>query len=102
MAIVAREPLESIVTIATINNKKTNYITMKLLKSIGAAVLLACLTTNVQAQDYTKYYQNLPVALQQVKAPAIPDNTITLTEVGGVGDGVTLNTEAFKKGISSV
>ena len=67
----------------------TNYITMKLLKSIGAAVLLACLTTNVQAQDYTKYYQNLPVALQQVKAPAIPDNTITLTEEGGVGNGVT-------------
>ena len=75
---------------------------MKLLKSIGAAVLLACLTTNVQAQDYTKYYQNLPVALQQVKAPAIPDNTITLTEVGGVGDGVTLNTEAFKNGISKL
>ena len=75
---------------------------MKLLKTIGTALLLACLTTNVQAQDYTKYYQNLPVELQQVKTPVIPDNSVSLTEVGGVGDGMTLNTEAFKKGISKL
>lgn len=75
---------------------------MKLLKTIGTALLLACLTTNVQAQDYTKYYQNLPIELQQVKTPVIPDNSISLTEVGGIGDGMTLNTEAFKKGISKL
>lgn len=75
---------------------------MKLLKIICAAMLLTCLAIGAQAQDYTKYYQNLPVELKQVKAPVIPDNTVTLTDVGGVGDGVTLCTEAFQKGISQL
>ena len=75
---------------------------MKLIKFLGAALLLTSLTTTAQAQDYTTYYQNLPVALQQVTAPVIPANSITLTEVGGVGDGVALNTEAFQKGISKL
>lgn len=75
---------------------------MKLIKFLGAALLLTSLTTTAQAQDYTTYYQNLPVALQQVTAPVIPANSITLTEVGGVGDGVALNTEAFQKGISQL
>jgi polygalacturonase len=75
---------------------------MKLLRTICAALLLTCLATGAQAQDYTKYYQNLPVELKQVKAPVIPDNTVTLTDVGGVGDGVTLCTEAFQKGISQL
>ena len=75
---------------------------MKLLRTICAALLLTCLAIGAQAQDYTKYYQNLPVELKQVKAPVIPDNTVTLTDVGGVGDGVTLCTEAFQKGISQL
>ena len=65
-------------------------------------MLLNCLTATAQAQDYTKYYQNLPVTLKQVTAPVIPANSIMLTDVGGVGDGLTLNTEAFRKGISQL
>lgn len=65
-------------------------------------MLLTCLTMNAEAQDYTKYYQNMPVELKKVTAPVIPDNTVKLTEVGGMGDGVTLNTDAFKKGISKL
>lgn len=65
-------------------------------------MLLTCVTATAQAQDYTKYYQNLPVTLQQVTAPVIPANSVILTDVGGVGDGVTLNTEAFQKGISQL
>ena len=75
---------------------------MKLLKTIWAAMLLTCVTATALAQDYTKYYQNLPVTLQQVTAPVIPANSVILTDVGGVGDGVTLNTEAFQKGISQL
>lgn len=75
---------------------------MKLLKTICAALMLFSLPAVVQAQDYTKYYQNLPVQLKQVAIPDIPANTVTLTEVGGVGDGVTLCTEAFQKGISKL
>ena len=72
----------------------------KLLKSVAA--LLMMLPAATQAQDYSKYYENLPVQMEQVKAPVIPANQVSLTEVGGVGDGVTLNTEAFRKGISKL
>ena len=55
-----------------------------------------------KAEGYTKYYQDMPVELRQVTAVAIPENTVTLTDFGGVGDGVTLNTEAFRKAISAL
>lgn len=54
------------------------------------------------AQDYSKYYQNLPVKVAQVSRPVIPANEVSITEVGAVGDGITLNTEAFAKGISKL
>ena len=84
------------------DNNKTTITKMKLLKHFCAALLLMATATTATAQDYSKYYQNLPTQMAQVKAPVIPDNSVTLTEVGGVGDGVTLNTEAFKKGISKL
>ena len=55
-----------------------------------------------KAEDYKKYYQDMPVELRQVTAVDIPENTVTLTDFGGVGDGVTLNTEAFRKAISAL
>lgn len=54
------------------------------------------------AKDYGGYYKNLPVDMPQVKAPVIPGNTVNLKDFGGVGDGLTLNTEAFKKAISAL
>ena len=55
-----------------------------------------------KAEGYKKYCQDMPVELRQVTAVAIPENTVTLTDFGGVGDGVTLNTEAFRKAISAL
>lgn len=55
-----------------------------------------------KAEGYKKYYQDMPVELRQVTAVDIPENTVTLTDFGGVGDGVTLNTEAFRKAISAL
>lgn len=52
--------------------------------------------------DYGKYYQNLPVQMPVVAAPSIPSNNVSLKEVGGIGDGITMNTEAFEKGISKL
>ena len=64
------------------------------------AVLLMALTAH--AQDYSKYYQNLPTKVAQVTRPQFPANTVSITEVGGVGDGLTLNTEAFENGIKKL
>jgi len=55
-----------------------------------------------QAGDYDRYYRNMPVSLPQVSAPVIPDNTVNIKDFGGVGDGVALNTEAFRKAISAL
>ena len=71
----------------------------KLLNVVAASMMLPL---SAQAQDYAKYYQNLPVTMQQVTRPQFPANEVNLKDVGGVGDGVTLNTEAFKKGISKL
>ena len=54
------------------------------------------------AGDYTKYYEDLPTQVKVVEAVKIPANEVRLTEVGGIGDGVTLCTEAFEKGISKL
>ncbi len=42
---------------------------------------------------------NLPFDMPEVAAPAIPDREVSVVEYGAVGDGVTLNTEAFAQAI---
>lgn len=55
---------------------------------------------SVLAGDYSKYYQNLPTKVKAVEAVVIPQNVVVLTDFGAVGDGITLCTEAFQKGIA--
>ncbi len=64
--------------------------------------MLLTMTTQAQQKDYAKYYEQLPTKVAQVSRPAIPATVVDLTEVGGVGDGVTLNTEAFENGIKKL
>ena len=73
----------------------------KLLTTMVAALLLT-IGAQAQQKDYAKYYQNLPTKVAQVSRPAIPATVVDLTEVGGVGDGVTLNTAAFENGIKKL
>ncbi len=48
------------------------------------------------AADYSKYYdRELPVAQTPVSEPSIPSYEVSITDFGGIGDGVTSNTEAF-------
>ena len=54
------------------------------------------------AGNYAHYYQGLPVGMNEPVAPVIPQNSVSLTEFGGTGDGVTMNTTAFAKAISAL
>ena len=67
-------------------------------------LLLAMLVVvGLQAQTkYSHYYTNLPCAVEQVQPIVIPDYTITITDFGGVGDGVTDNTEAFAQALKHI
>ena len=63
-------------------------------------VLLTAMS--LQAGNYTKYYQNLPTPVKEVETVVIPKNEVTLTDFDAMGDGMTLCTEAFRKGISQL
>lgn len=66
-------------------------------------ILLAALTAATaagafaqsRADDYSQYYTDLPFETPVVQAPEIPELTVDIKDFGGVGDGITLNTEAF-------
>ena len=72
------------------------------LKRWGTAALLMVATMATHAEDYGKYYQQLPVAVKQAEVAQIPSKTVALTDFGAVGDGRTLCTDAFKKAISTL
>ncbi|WP_257669682.1 glycoside hydrolase family 28 protein [Parapedobacter tibetensis] len=57
--------------------------------------------------DYTPWHSvdeplaELERVRQQISAPTFPDRDFVITDFGAVGDGTTLNTEAFKKAIET-
>lgn len=72
-----------------------------LLKTIMVG-LMACAVQTAFAGDYAKYYQNMPVQMQRAAPPNIPQQTVSVEDFGGVGDGVTLNTNAFHDAIAEL
>lgn len=71
-------------------------------KLIVLAVVMVVGFVSAIAADYGKYYQNLPVKMVQPLAPEISDYSVNIKDFGGVGDGLTLNTEAFAKAIKAL
>ena len=51
---------------------------------------------------YNYLYSALPFKMEKIKEPAFPRTEISVSEFGAVGDGITLNTDAFKKAIDAL
>ena len=51
------------------------------------------------AQSYDSYYKNLPFDATTPSQPKIPNRSVMLTDFGGKGDGITLNTASFATAI---
>lgn len=71
----------------------------RLLLTLSSAL---CLAIAAQAGDYSRLYENLPVALQEPELPQIPDNEVSLVSFGAKGDGVTLCTSAFAEAVKKL
>jgi polygalacturonase len=64
--------------------------------------LLACNNkqeTNLPTNDI---YEGIEFEMPKVVEPVFPDNSVSITDFGAVGDGQTLNSEAFSKAIDKV
>lgn len=73
------------------------------LKSTIIAALALCIgALSVSAEDYGRFYRNLPINLKQVKPVVVPDRSVCIKDFGAVNDGLTLNTEAFAKAIADL
>lgn len=74
----------------------------KLVRIFRTMLVLFMCAINCEAYGYEKYYQDLPFKAPKTIAPIIPELEISLTEYGGIGDGITLNTKAFKAAIEEL
>lgn len=72
------------------------------MRKLTIILMTLCFAMMAGAKDYSKYYQNLPTEVKPVVEVVIPDNAVSILDFGGVGDGSTLNTEAFRKAISAL
>ncbi|MBO5943355.1 MAG: glycoside hydrolase family 28 protein, partial [Bacteroidales bacterium] len=65
--------------------------------------LLAALTlASCSSKGYAYLYEDLPFEMPQVERPSIPVRAVDIRDFGGVGDGVTLNSEAFANAIDAL
>jgi len=82
--------------------KRLTYTMLMGVIMTASAMLQACAGNTKQGNPYKCYTQNLPFEMPEVAAPQFPDRQVSLTDFGAVGDGITLNTEAFEKAIASL
>lgn len=71
-------------------------------KQIFMTAITMFATTTMQAADYGKYYTNLPTPIVAVEPFTLPDYTVSVTDFGAKGDGITLCTEAIQNAIDKV
>lgn len=82
-----------------------NFLRKIRLRSIlvFAALLMAPIVLHASdAERYARCYEGLPFETEPVAAPTIPSLSVELSEYGGIGDGITVNTEAFASAIEDL
>lgn len=80
---------------------------MKFLKALFIAffviLLSACASQkSVSNYPYEHLYKDLPFEMPKLKVPVFPNNKVNLADMGGVPDGITLNTDAFEKSMKAL
>jgi polygalacturonase len=74
------------------------------MKKISGVFVIIALSVSLHGQGKTceHLYENLPFEMPVLQKPVFPDNRLSIADCGGVGDGVTLNTDAFDKAMKTL
>ncbi len=78
---------------------------MRAVKFYLSLIMLVVISNNCTAQkeinnnSLKKFFENLPFEMEALNIPKFPDKNYLVTDFGAVGDGLTINTEAFNKTI---
>lgn len=67
-----------------------------------AILEIACCRQNPEAGKYSALQDSLPFEMPKLAVPVFPANEVKITDFGAVGDGVTMNTEAFGKAMDAL
>ena len=73
--------------------------TQTLLLALSLLVLCSC---DKECKRLDSLYEGLPFAMEKVAMPSIPARSVCLSDFGAVGDGITLNTDAFARAIDAL
>lgn len=68
---------------------------------LTTAILLAMVMT-AAAADYSKFYQDLPISIEQAEQPTIRDARVNIAEYGAVADGTTDCAKAIQTAIDNL
>jgi len=80
---------------------KSNHLKIFLILIAGLS-LFSFKSLDKKESKNAYLYKNLPFAMPVLSEPVFPKNQVSITDFGGVSDGVTLNTEAFAKAIDAL
>lgn len=65
-------------------------------------VLFACSEKTTTEKNCSDVYDGLEFDMPKIIEPVIPELTVSIVDFGGVGDGITINTQAFADAIEYV
>lgn len=69
-----------------------------------SSLFVACTAqdTGNKENEYQYLFKDMPFNMSVIERPVFPDNQLSIADCGGVGDGITLNTDAFNKAMQKL